>query len=128
MSNDHTTSMVIDAHQSQSRAAERNETSRTNYVLDLYNSFMEEYRSGSVAYATISLLGQSCLASVAAMVLLMNPSGFSRPVQMIELFLVTIFCMGFNASVLSQQKEKFQVNLLIVSVLVSLTVICLHLF
>jgi hypothetical protein len=77
-----------------------------------YKTYSDNYERGILGYATLSILGQSCLGSVAAMLVLMN--GNSIP-QMMQLFLVVISCMGFNGAVLSQQKPKLIFNFLVIS-------------
>jgi len=95
-------------------------------ILKTYNSLLKEYESGMYGYATIGIIGQSCVGSVAVMYTLMN-SQISRPVQIFEIFLVTILCMGFNGAVLSQQSGKTQFNILILSVIVSIILIAINL-
>ncbi|WP_346882659.1 hypothetical protein [uncultured Algibacter sp.] len=102
--------------------------SKKNIFYHLYNSLLTEYSKGVYAYGTISIIGQSCYASVAAMYVLMNPNNISKPAQLIQLFLVTIFCIGFNAMFISVQKPKTQVNALIASVVVSTVFLCSNTF
>jgi len=87
--------------------------------MELYKNLVKEYISGMFGYATIGIIGQSCIGSAAVMLIFMN-NDIPRGVQMVELFLVTIFCMGFNAAVLSQQKGKIQFNILMISVFTSI--------
>ncbi|GGG15066.1 hypothetical protein GCM10011344_14640 [Dokdonia pacifica] len=87
--------------------------------MELYKNLVKEYTSGMFGYATIGIIGQSCIGSAAVMLIFMNDD-ISRNLQMIELFLVTIFCMGFNGAVLSQQKGKIQFNILAISVFTSI--------
>lgn len=100
--------------------------SKESKLLKQYNSLLEEYKTGLFGYATIGIIGQSCIGSIAAMLILMN-SALGRPLQIIELFLVTILCMIYNGSVLSQQKGKVQFNILIASVITSIVFIVLNL-
>jgi len=96
-------------------------------ILKTYKNLLAEYNSGLFGYSTIGIIGQSCIGSMAAMLLLMN-NDTSRTVQIIQLFLVTILCMGFNGAVLAQQKGKVQFNMLIASVFTSLVFIVINLF
>ncbi len=93
--------------------------------MELYKNLVKEYTSGLFGYATIGIIGQSCIGSAAVMLIFMN-NDISRGIQMIELFLVTIFCMGFNGAVLSQQKGKIQFNILVISVLTSILFIIMN--
>lgn len=102
--------------------------SSRNIIADLYNNLLKEYAKGPYAYGALSILGQSCIASIAAMYILMNLNDFSNPSQIIQLCLVTIPCFGYNITVISQQKIKIQVNVLIISVLTSVTLLCINAF
>ena len=90
-----------------------------------YKELVEEYTKGNFGYSAIAILGQSCLGSIAIMLLLKNKE-LSRPVQFIELFLVTILYMAFNASVLSQQKSKTQFNILLLSLFGSFMILAFN--
>lgn len=95
-------------------------------ISKVYKILLTEYISGLFGYATIAIIGQSCIGSIAAMLILMN-NDLSRNFQIIELFLVVILCMGFNGAVLAQQKGKIQFNILILSVLMSILCIIINL-
>lgn len=84
-----------------------------------------EFKRNQLGYSTIAIIGQSCLGSAAAMVLLMG--GMDMVLKMILLFLVTIFCMAFNGAVLAQLRPLTTFNLLILSIVMSTLVILLHL-
>lgn len=99
---------------------------RKSYPLKLYHSLLAEFKRQQTGYATIAIIGQSCLGSAAAMLLLM--SGVQYLVNLVLLFAVTILCLGFNGAVLAQLKAKPTFNLLIASVLFSLSIIISHLF
>ena len=96
-------------------------------ILNLYKELNKEYAESSFGYGAMSIIGQSCLGSASVMLILMNKDLYT-PFKLSEVFLVIIFCMAFNASVLSQQKNKYQVNILILSVIISLVFIVLNLF
>ena len=95
--------------------------SGANKILIEYNKHLSEYASKQAGYATIGIIGQSCIGSLAAMALLMN----EWPVflKMFLLGLVTILCMAFNAAVLAQLSAKTAFNLLIISVICSSAII-----
>ncbi|MDW5288763.1 hypothetical protein [Formosa sp. PL04] len=94
-------------------------------ILKTYKSLLIEYSSGIIGYGTLGVLGQSCIGSIAAMFILMN-NDLPKTPKMIELFLVTIFTMGFNGAVLSQQSGKVQFNILVASILISILFILLN--
>lgn len=90
-----------------------------------YNNLLEEFKREQTGYAAISIIGQSCLGSVAAMALLMND--WTLFLKMGLLGLVTVCCMAFNAAVLAQLNSKTTFNLLLLSVALSCAVIIANL-
>lgn len=88
--------------------------------MKLYTNYLEEYKNGLLGYAAIAIIGQSCLGSIAAMYVLKG--GTAMP-NMIQLFLVIVFCMGYNAAILAQQKPKTSFKMLIASVLFSIVIL-----
>lgn len=99
--------------------------SKGNVLTNLHKRLFLEYKRGEMGYATIAIIGQSCLGSAAAMVLLMG--ALDTAVKMTLLFFVTIICMAFNGAVLAQLKPLTTFNILIFSVLFSTGIIILHL-
>ena len=85
--------------------------------MKLYNNLLEEFKNGQMGYAAFAILGQSCIGSIAAMMILI--SALSQVTSLLLLFLVTILCMAFNASVLAQLKPNITFNLLVLSVMFS---------
>ncbi len=94
--------------------------------LKWYNTFLAEFKKQQTGYSALATIGQSCLGSVAVMLLLMHEMPIM--IKMVFVFLVTILCMGFNAAVLAQLKSKTTFNLLILSLLFSCAVIVANLF
>ncbi|WP_296142861.1 hypothetical protein [uncultured Flavobacterium sp.] len=91
--------------------------------MNFYQKYLDSYQHGIIGFATLSILGQSCLGSIAAMFILM---GGTSPFQMVQLFFVTIFCMIYNGAVLSQQKPKLSFAILTISIAVSFLSIILN--
>ena len=85
--------------------------------MKLYNNLLEEFKNGQMGYAAFAILGQSCIGSIAAMMILI--SDLSQVTSLLLLFLVTIFCLAFNASVLAQLKPNITFNLFVLSVMFS---------
>jgi len=92
----------------------------------IYNRAFTEFKKNQLGYSTIAIIGQSCIGSAAAMVLLMGTMGTA--LKMILLFFVIIFCMAFNGAVLAQLKPLITFNLLILSIVFSTLVIILHIW
>ncbi|MEB8328376.1 hypothetical protein OO009_03340 [Flavobacteriaceae bacterium KMM 6897] len=97
-----------------------------NRPIKLYNNLLAEFKKQQTGYTALAIIGQSCIGSVAVMLLLMNE--LPMVLKMGLVFLVTILCMGFNATVLAQLKSKTVFNTLIVSVVFSSIIIISHLY
>ncbi|MEG3657929.1 hypothetical protein V5097_10995 [Arenibacter palladensis] len=87
----------------------------------LYNQLLNEFKREQTGYSTIAIIGQSCIGSVAAMVVLMNH--IPEVIKLTLLFLVTILCMAYNAAVLARLSTKTTFNLLVLSVIFSILTI-----
>lgn len=98
---------------------------KNNLLLNVYHNLLTEFKKNQIGYSAIAIIGQSCIGSVAAMVLLKND--LPTLTMLILLFLVTIFCMAYNGAVLAQLKPKITFNLLIMSVFFSGMVIIANL-
>lgn len=90
-------------------------------IMRLYNQLLNEFKREQTGYSTIAIIGQSCIGSVAAMVVLMNP--MPEAIKLTLLFLVTILCMAYNAAVLARLSSKTTFNLLVLSVIFSILTI-----
>lgn len=98
---------------------------KKNRLLKVYHNLLTEFKREQMGYASIAIIPQSCLGAVAVMMLLL--SGLTL-INLILLFVVTMFCMTYNGAVLAQLKSKTTFNLLILSVVFSCIVIIAHLF
>ena len=92
--------------------------------MKLYKKLFTDFDEMYLAHASLGIIASSCIGSIAAMLILMKGHAF---INMFELFLVVVVCMGFNAAVLAQMKTKFVFNSLIVSLGVSLVLIIINL-
>jgi len=85
--------------------------------MKIYQNYLNEYSNGIMGYQALAIIGQSCLGSVAAMLILSNGISFG---QMFQLFIITSLCLLYNGSIFSQQKPKISFNILIISVFSSI--------
>ncbi len=92
--------------------------------MTLYQRSLDRIQGGIFGFAAAGILAQSCLGSVAAMLILQNGKSAG---QMIELLLVVSVTMAFNGGVLSNQKPKILLNLLIISTIVNFTLAAINL-
>jgi len=99
---------------------------KTNGIKNIYVQTFNEFKKRQLGYSTIAIIGQSCLGSAAAMLLLMG--NMEMALKITILFFVTIFCMAFNGAVLAQLKPLTTFNLLILSIVFSTLVIIAHIF
>lgn len=116
--------MTIPMTHSGYEKAERSETN--NGFLKEYNKLLAEFKREQTGYSAIAIIAQSCIGSVAAMLLLM--SDLLVIPKLVLLFFVIMLCMAYNASVLAQLKSKTTFNVLILSVVFSITIIISNLF
>jgi hypothetical protein len=91
--------------------------------MTLYQKTFEDFKRGYLGFATLAIIGQSCLGSAAAMYILKNGNSV---LQMFQLALIVIVCMVVNGAILAQQKPKIVFNLIITSVLASVLMIVLN--
>ena len=96
-------------------------TPQRNIITNIYLNLLAEFKRGQTGYSTIAIIGQSCIGSVAAMMILM--SNLTKTSMLVILFLVTILCMAYNGAVLAQLKSRITFNILLVSVVFSCIVI-----
>lgn len=83
--------------------------------MKLYTLLYKDFEELFMGYSALMIILSSCIASVAAMTVLMNGHDL---VQMSQLFIVVVVSMWYNTSVLAQMKPKFVFNSLLVSLFV----------
>ena len=93
--------------------------------MTFYQKQLSDFTKDFYAGASTGIIVSSCMGSIAAMLILMNGHDLA---DMIQLGLIVVVCMWYNASVLAQLKPKFVFNSLIASLLVSTTFILLNIF
>lgn len=85
--------------------------------MKLYDNSLERFEENYFAYATLAIIGQSCLGSAAAMYTLSNGT---NALQMTQLTLIVLISMSVNTSILAQIPHKTVFNLVILSVISSI--------
>lgn len=91
--------------------------------MTLYLKTFQQFQKEYYAYATLAIIGQSCLGGAAAMYILQNGTSLF---QMIQLALVVLICSFVNGSILAQQKHKLIFNLILTSVITCTAMIILN--
>jgi hypothetical protein len=84
--------------------------------MTLYNKTFADFQKSYLGIVPMTIIGQSCLGSAAAMYVLKNGTSL---LQVFELALVVIISMSVNAAIISQLKPKTVFNLLIASVILN---------
>lgn len=94
--------------------------------MNLYQNAFQEFKSQYYAYIPLSIILQSCIASVAVMYILINNT-FSF-LDYLQLSLCVCFSMAYNATIMAQLKTKFVFNTLVATLLVSCILTVLNLY
>ena len=84
--------------------------------MSLYQKTLADFNNNFIGFATLIVIGQSCLGSAAAMNVLKNGTSL---IQMFQLGVIVLICMLVNTSILAQMKPKVIFNLTILSVISS---------
>ncbi len=85
-------------------------------IMSIYQHSIRRIEQGIFGFVAAGVLAQSCLGSIASMLILQN--GISLP-QMFQLFIAVAVTMTFNGAVLSNQKANVLLPLLIISAIVN---------
>lgn len=91
--------------------------------MTLYTNTFAKFNENFIGYATLGILGQSCLGGAAAMSVLANGTSLA---QMVQLSIIVFICMIANTSILAQMKHKFIFNIITMSVISSLFFIVIN--
>ena len=91
--------------------------------MTLYNKTLLDFDNKFIGFATLIIIGQSCLGSIAAMSILKNGTSIT---QMLQLSIVVLLCMLVNTSILAQMKHKVIFNLTGISVIASVILIFIN--
>jgi len=85
--------------------------------MSTYEKYFNEFERMFFANCAITVLVQSCIGGIATMAVLMNGTGLT---QMLQLFVVVILSIGFNGTILSQQKPKVIYNAFLLALTVNI--------
>lgn len=86
----------------------------------LYTKINTDWTQNFTSYSALAIIVSTCIGSAAVMSILMQGN---TAANMFLVFLVVVGCNALNASILTVQKPKFVLNLLITSLIISTTVI-----
>lgn len=91
--------------------------------MTFYQKQLSDFTKDFYAGMSTGIIVSSCLGSIAAMLILMNGHGVT---DMIQLGVIVVVAMNYNASVLAQLKPKYVFNSLILSILMSVLFIIIN--
>jgi hypothetical protein len=86
----------------------------------LYAKISTDWNEHFIGYSALAMILSTCVGSIAVMITMMQGNGVA---QMIQVFFVVAACSAHNASILTVQKPKLVLNLLMISLVVSLLTI-----
>lgn len=88
--------------------------------MKLYKDALKDYSKRALGYAPLAIIVQTALGSVAVMLIQMKGDSMF---QLVQLGLITIFCFGYNVTILTHQKPYLSFNALVMSLVMSLLLI-----
>ena len=89
----------------------------------LYVKFSKDWQDHFMLYAAVSIIVSTCLGGIAVFSIFQNGS---RILQFAELLLVVTLCTGLLASILTVQKPKLGLDLLITSLAINSLIILIN--
>lgn len=91
--------------------------------MTLYNSTFDNFNKSYLGFATLAIIGQSCLGGAAAMFILSNGTSLA---QIIQLGIIVFVSMSANTSILAQVSRKAVFNLILTNVFFSILFIIIN--
>ncbi|WP_299215306.1 hypothetical protein [uncultured Aquimarina sp.] len=88
--------------------------------MTLYAKINADFSENYIGYSALAIIASTCLGSIAIMTTLFDGNGF---LQMFLVFLTVAVCNAHNAAILTVQKPKLVLDLLIVSLAVNSLII-----
>ncbi len=93
--------------------------------MSFYNHLLADYRERFMMYTALSIIFQSCLGSIAAMLIMSNNHHLFG---VIELSFCVIVTMLYNTSLMANFKKETAFKLLVISLLVNTILILINIF
>ncbi len=91
--------------------------------MTVYARIHEDWKANATGYAALSIIVSATLGAIAAMLILMHGVGIW---QLIQLFVAVSVCMAHTAAILTVQKAKVVLNLLIASLVANILLIAIN--
>lgn len=84
--------------------------------MTLYAKINADFTENYIGYSALAIIASTCLGSIAIMTTLMDGNGL---LQMFFVFLTVVACSTHNAAILTVQKPKLVLDLLITSLVLN---------
>ncbi|GAA4275435.1 hypothetical protein [Aquimarina mytili] len=88
--------------------------------MTLYAKINADFSENYIGYSALAIIASTCLGSIAIMATLLNGNS---TIQMFLVFLSVVVCSAHNAAILTVQKPKLVLDLLIASLVVNTLII-----
>jgi len=88
--------------------------------MTLYAKINADFSENYTGYSALAIIASTCLGSIAIMTTLMKGNA---PLQMFLVFLSVVVCSAHNAAILTVQKPKMVLDLLIISLTINTLII-----
>ncbi|WP_378182773.1 hypothetical protein [Aquimarina sp. SS2-1] len=88
--------------------------------MTLYAKINADFTENYIGYSALAIIASTCLGSIAIMTTLFDGNGL---IQMLLVFLTVAVCNAHNAAILTVQKPKLVLDLLILSLVVNSLII-----
>ncbi len=92
--------------------------------MTLYQKINTDFSKHYLGYSAIAIIASTCIGSIAIMYTLINGHD---TLQMFMVFLSVAVCSAHNAAILTLQKPKIVLNLLITSLVINILLIIINL-
>ncbi|MGY3793843.1 hypothetical protein [Aquimarina sp. 433] len=91
--------------------------------MTLYAKINTDFSENYIGYSALAIIASTCLGSVAIMSTLMGGHG---AIEMFTVFLSVAICSAHNAAILTVQKPKLVLDLLITSLAINSLIILIN--
>ncbi|WP_271765717.1 hypothetical protein [Aquimarina algiphila] len=88
--------------------------------MTLYAKINADFSENFIGYSALAIIASTCVGSIAIMATLLNGNA---PIQMFLVFLSVVVCSAHNAAILTVQKPKLVLDLLITSLIINSAII-----
>ncbi|EGV43854.1 hypothetical protein BZARG_2480 [Bizionia argentinensis JUB59] len=92
----------------------------------LYKEAVDSFNENYILYIPLTIILQSCIASIAAMYILINLG--VGPISYFEITLCVILAMGYNGLIYAQIKSNIVFPVLLASLIINILLIAINVY